>query len=137
MDIKCNCGTHYAVLDGGIHQINYDGQIMGMKIPELRLLPSSKGEEQSDLQIEPHLDWTLCGSLCTHNDILIRKVSLPELQIGDVLAFCRAGAYSVTEGMALFLSRELPRVFLYAKKHGFKQIRKLTPTDPMNTPDIQ
>ncbi len=129
MDIKCNCGTYYAVLDGGIHQINYDGQIMGMKIPELRLLPSSNGEG-------PHLDYTLCGSLCTHNDILIRKVSLPELKIGGVLAFCRAGAYSVTEGMALFLSRELPRVFLYAKKYGFKQIRKLTPTDPMNTPAI-
>ena len=91
----------------------------------------------SFLREEQHLDYTLCGSLCTHNDILIRKVRLPELQIGDVLAFYRAGAYSMTEGMALFLSRELPSVFLYSKQQDFKMIRNLTPTDPMNTPDIQ
>ena len=56
--------------------------------------------------------YTICGSLCTTSDILARGVQLPTLHIGDKLVFEKTGAYSVTEGLALFLSRELPAVYL-------------------------
>lgn len=59
------------------------------------------------------VEWCLCGSLCTVNDVLVRAVKMEDLRRGDVLAFRSAGAYSVTEGVYLFLSRTMPRVLLH------------------------
>ena len=78
-------------------------------------------------------EWTVFGSLCTVNDILVKRIPLAGLAIGDVLVFERAGAYCVTEGMSLFLSRDLPAVVLHSK--GMLRLaRKNTPTDGLNTP---
>ena len=52
--------------------------------------------------------------------------------IGDRLVFERTGAYSVTEGISLFLSRPLPQVLLYSEKEGFRVLRKSLPTDVLN-----
>ncbi|MCM1082820.1 MAG: hypothetical protein NC393_03885 [Clostridium sp.] len=107
MDIKKSDGMGYIIVDGGIHQINYYGQLMGMKKPYIKLLKLSG--EQGDASITK---WTICGSLCTANDVLVRGAAQEDYAVGDVLVFERCGAYSVTEGMALFLSRELPQVVL-------------------------
>ena len=42
--------------------------------------------------------------------MLVREYRTGELMVGDVLAFCNSGAYSVTEAMNLFLSRDMPRI---------------------------
>ena len=99
-DIKKLNDSYVAILDGGIHHLNYYGQMMGMKVP---LLESPQNEEMAD--------YCLAGSLCTTADVLVRKVTLPKLKIGDVLVFHNCGAYSVTEGIGLFLSRKLPSVY--------------------------
>ena len=52
---------------------------------------------------------------------------------GDVMAFHNAGAYAVTEGVALLLSRTLPRVIM---RDGMGQLwlgRDFTETSPLNT----
>lgn len=67
-DAKCNLGVNYAVCDGGMHQVKYDGQLMGMQSPPLTLL-----RESADAA-EP---WMLCGSLCTTADVLVREAQLP------------------------------------------------------------
>jgi diaminopimelate decarboxylase len=103
MDMKTNRGINYLICDGGIHQVNYFGQMMAMKRPHLAHFPEREGVEEN---------WNLCGSLCTVNDVLLKQLPVKELQVGDTFAFFRTGAYSVTEGMALFLSRELPAVYL-------------------------
>lgn len=104
VDCKENKGIHYAIVDGGMHHLNYFGQIMGMKIPVIDHVGSgeSGGEEK----------WTVCGSLCTTSDVICKEVPLRALREGDLLVFHNAGAYSVTEGISLFLSRSLPRVIL-------------------------
>lgn len=79
-------------------------------------------------------NWTVCGSLCTVNDILIRRYPAAGLCEGDILEFQNAGAYCMTEGISLFLSRELPRVILINKKGGFQSIRDHVRTDILNTP---
>ena len=56
-------------------------------------------------------EWTVCGSLCTTADVLVKNLPLTGAKEGDVLVFSKAGAYSVTEGISLFLSRPLPRVY--------------------------
>ena len=55
---------------------------------------------------------------------------------GCVLAFDRAGAYCMTEGVSLLLSRELPAVIL-ADEAGTTHLgRPHTRTDPLNTPNF-
>lgn len=114
-DRKCNNGSEYAIVDGGIHQINYYGQTLGMKKPFMDVITCNDSYELQKINI--------CGSLCTVNDVILRDVSLPQLDKGDILIFKNCGAYSITEGMALFLSRELPTVIFYNKDTGFVRVR--------------
>ena len=113
---------------------------LNITLPVIRAL-----EEQGVLKLESEQiyrnpvqqgtqqDWTLCGSLCTTNDVLVRSISLTGLQPGDLLVFENAGAYSVTEGLGLFLSRDLPQIVLW--QNGAPQlVRGFTPTHPLNTP---
>lgn len=125
IDTKTCEGIHYAILDGGLNQLKYDGQIQGMQIPNITHIPAKSGEEQL---------WTLCGSLCTTADVLARNVALTGLEIGDTLVFERTGAYSVSEGMALFLSRELPEINVYSAETGLQQLRPLMDASRFNTP---
>lgn len=115
VDRKCNNGSEYAIVDGGIHQINYYGQTLGMKKPFMDVITCNDSYELQKINI--------CGSLCTVNDVILRDVSLPQLDKGDILIFKNCGAYSITEGMALFLSRELPTVIFYNKDTGFVRVR--------------
>lgn len=38
MDVKRTAQPGFVILDGGIHQINYYGWMMGMKQPEIKVL---------------------------------------------------------------------------------------------------
>lgn len=128
MDVKTNCGINYAILDGGLNQLKYDGQIQGMQIPRIIHIKDNKNTKSVTKK------WTLCGSLCTTADILARNAEFDSLEIGDTLVFCRTGAYSAMEGMAVFLSRELPLISLYSKAGGLEVLRDLIYTDRFNTP---
>lgn len=122
-DIKNNLGTSYVICDGGINHLKYYGQTMAMQVPPIKLLGSNDDYDRP---------YTLCGSLCTTADILVRKVLLPELRLGDVLAFGRCGAYTITEGTVLFLSRTMPRVILASEKNGIKLMRDFFETYRLN-----
>ena len=140
-DVKQNCGVNYAVLDGGLHQMKYDGQLSGMQIPGLTHL---RRDESGDLQVicAPDVNEeekaagkvTLCGSLCTTMDVLARGAYLPGLSEGDVLIFHETGAYSVSEGMAAFLSRDLPAVWLLYADGRLVKVRENTETYLWNCP---
>ena len=113
-DQKTNKGTNYAILDGGMNHLSYYGQMMGLHVPPIVNLSKAAcgaAAEADDASVEPE-EWCLCGSLCTVNDVLVRALDMPGLERDDVLAFYRAGAYSVTEGVYLFLSRTMPRILL-------------------------
>lgn len=125
MDVKCNEGVNYAIVDGGLNQLKYDGQLQGMQIP--MIVHPDKGDE------EPK-PWTLCGSLCTTADVLARSVPFSGLEIGHVLVFERTGAYSAMEGMAIFLSREMPQIWMQSKDKGLVLMRDHLWTDRFNTP---
>ena len=129
VDLKENEGTNYCILDGGINHLTYAGQIMGLKVPALVNL----SELADEMREEDARAWTLCGSLCTVNDVLVREVELDSLQLDDVLAFANAGAYSVTEGVHLFLSRTMPRVVL-RYDGGSELARDFIETSTLNTP---
>jgi len=129
VDTKTNCGYHYAILDGGIHHVNYLGGTMGMRNPIITHIagPQHFGDQPAD--------WSLCGSLCTTADILVRKITMEGLVPQDVLAFHNIGAYSVTEGPALFLSRSMPRILL-ADENGVRLVRDFIHSSSLNQGNI-
>ena len=88
---------------------------------------------EADQSQEP-VKWTLCGSLCTTADVLARNAEFSGLKTGDILVFGRTGAYSAMEGMAIFLSREMPVIALYSQSSGLKIVRQMIFTDRFNTP---
>ena len=123
VDLKNTEGANYVILDSGIHQLHYFGQMMGMKIPPIEQMPRREGENT----------YILCGSLCTVNDVMVRDVKLSPLAIGDFLLFGCSGAYSMTEGSALFLSRELPGVYELRGDGNARCLRKISETHLLNT----
>ena len=101
-DLKENKTGKYAILDGGINHLVYYGGSMGMRIPEYEVLNKDKEEDIVNL----------FGSLCTINDCILKGAKTPKLEINDTFIFKNVGAYSVTEGINLFLSRDMPKVLL-------------------------
>ena len=130
VDLKCCGGLRYAIVDGGSHQLHYDGQMMGMKVPPVCILQRRK--ETDNMGKNEFQEWAICGSLCTHNDLISRRVPFQNLQIGDILCFAYIGAYSVTEGMTTFLTRDIPPVVLYSQKTGLICMRKRMETVMLN-----
>lgn len=140
-DIKVNEGTTYAFIDGGINHLNYLGQMMGMKVPHIDLLPSSDEAPTTYIcagkqRVEAGGTVCLAGSLCTTNDILVRAWTCPcDLQISDILCFRNCGAYAITEAMHLFLSRELPAVVRYRGAGVWEVLRAHRASAAINMPD--
>lgn len=122
-DIKNTDGVTYAILDGGIHHINYYGQMMAMKIPPIYKENACGGEKEY---------YCLCGSLCTTADVLVRKVEMEKLQIGDSIVFDAAGAYSSTEAPMLFLSRDMPEMYYQSEAGGEVLVRGRIKTNTIN-----
>lgn len=135
-DLKSTGDANYAILDGGIHHLNYFGQRMAMQVPPIKVYAGevSENEEKNGVELTelPDTDYTLCGSLCTVADVLVREVKLKKLELGDVLEFGHCGAYSVTEAPALFLSRQLPAIYAYSKEYGYECLRKHIPAAEIN-----
>lgn len=126
VDIKRNKGQNYILIDGGMHHLVYFGQHMAMKHP-LLFVPGKETEEKEEA-------WNICGSLCSMNDIVAKQVMLPRVKLGDVICFENTGAYCMTEGISLFLSREIPAVYLKKENGDFLCVRKKFETSVLNTP---
>ena len=126
VDIKHNKGQNYILIDGGMHHLVYFGQHMAMKQPIFSVF------QKEDMPYED--EWNICGSLCSMNDIVVKQAKLPKVSLGDLLCFKNTGAYCMTEGISLFLSREIPAVYL--KRNGeYLLVRKSFETALLNTPN--
>lgn len=128
VDLKNNKNGNYAILDGGINHLVYYGQTMAMKIPHFEVIQKKNNEKQI---------YNLCGSLCTVNDILVKNLSLNKLEKGDIFVFKNTGAYSATEGIALFLSRDLPGIFIRHEDGRLEKVRNNIKTSNLNFPNYR
>ncbi len=127
VDTKRNKTGNYAIVDGGKHQFVYYGNALSMRQPPCTVLPA-----RDDGAVE---SWNICGALCTVTDILTKQLEVADLKVGDALIFERAGAYCMTEGISLFLSRDLPRVLLRTEAGELSELRDRIETHPLNTPN--
>lgn len=124
VDYKVN-SVPYCIVNGGMHQVTYFGQMMAMKIPHYRQLKKEKGQGE-------YVNCNISGSLCTINDNLVKGLPLQNPEIGDIIEFQRVGAYAMCEGISLFLSRDLPSVYLYSKDNGLSLQRARFETNILN-----
>ena len=129
VDIKNNNGQNYLLIDGGMHHIVYYGQMMAAKHPKLTV-PGKHAVIADKL-------WTVCGSLCSMHDIIVKQIALPDVKIGDVICFENTGAYCMTEGMSLFLSRDIPPVYLILENNEIICVREIFETAQLNTPKYE
>ena len=126
VDMKHNKGQNYAIIDGGMHHLVYYGQYMAMKQPKMFVV----GKEELPINKE----WNICGSLCSMNDIVSKQNKLPEIEIGDILCFKNTGAYCMTEGISLFLSRDIPAVYLLNENGKYICVRESFESYNINKP---
>lgn len=124
VDKKSNKEGNFAVLDGGMNHLVYYGQMMAMKKPFLDILPKRNGHEEN---------WNLVGALCTINDLIVKSLLVSGLDVEDVFIFKNTGAYSMTEGISLFLSRDLPKV-IFKKNDNYVVVRNNVNTYKLNMP---
>lgn len=133
-DLKTsNDGTNYAILDGGMNHLSYLGQTMGLKVPQMELIRKNKTNDSNKENLEKK-EYCLCGSICSTNDVMVRRVELDELELGDILVFKNTGAYSVTEGIYLFLSRTMPRILLCDCEGTIQMVRDFEESYNLNLP---
>ncbi len=128
VDMKVNHHQPYAIVDGGINHLNYYGQTMAMKLPHC-IQADCAGNIRTNGEEEL---WNLCGSLCTVSDMIVKLFPLKKPKIHDILIFERVGAYSVTEGIYLFLSRPMPCIYFWEKGH-LHLVREALHTDEINS----
>ncbi len=126
VDKKINKGVGYLLCDGGMHHIVYFGQHMAMRMPKLSV--AGKADKIVDKE------WNICGSLCSMNDIIVKNAALPEIEIGDTLVFENTGAYCMIECISLFLTRDIPSVYLIDENGNAVKVRDKFETYNLNTP---
>ncbi|MBQ1823213.1 MAG: alanine racemase [Lachnospiraceae bacterium] len=132
LDRKTSGKKNYCITDGGIHQLNYDGQMLGMYVPKLDVIPSSLGNVEPAAETQEIPSQTICGSLCTARDVLVADYRGSEIKLGDYIAFHNVGAYSIHEGISMLLSHEFPGIAFYNKKDGIRIVRAQAESYQMN-----
>jgi diaminopimelate decarboxylase len=125
--MKSNQTGNYVIVDGGINHLVYYGSTLAMKVPPFEVLGNNKKEKDT---------YNIYGSLCTTNDVLIKNIELNKLSLGDTFVFKMTGAYSSTEGISLFLSRDLPKIILN-KGNDFICVRDIIRTSDINYPNYE
>ena len=102
-DIKVSRGKKFLILDGGMnHHLAASGNL-GQTIK--RNYPIAIANKM-DLPDQETVD--VVGPLCTPLDTLARGVTLPQAEIGDVVAIFQSGAYGCSASPLRFLSHPEP-----------------------------
>lgn len=97
----------FLILDTGIHHL---GGMAGLgRIPrfsiDLLVPPTRRNNEAIRVDV--------VGQLCTPLDCLAKKIEIPEVEAGDLLAIPNVGAYGATASVGAFLSRPAPVEILH------------------------
>lgn len=113
IDIKTSHGTKFVLLDGGMnHHLAASGNL-GQTIK--RNFPIAALNRMDEPLGEPV---ELVGPLCTPLDTLGRKVSLPDVAVGDLIGILQAGAYARSASPTAFLSHPAPpEVWVSGSEH--------------------
>ena len=104
---KISRGTRFLITDGGMHHHLAASGNLGQIIK--RDYPIVAPARMNATETSPA---TIVGPLCTPLDTLARKVDMPDLGAGDLIAVLQSGAYGRTASPVGFLSHPLPTEIL-------------------------
>ncbi len=110
INIKHSRGEAICLCDGGMNQHLAASGHLGSVIPRNYRMFKAGTENTTAEKNCP--SYEVAGPLCTTIDRLGRKVKLPSLKIGDVIAIECSGAYGLTASPVHFISHELPKEIL-------------------------
>jgi len=102
IDIKVSRGKTYVATDGGMNQL-VRPVFLGISHPTL--VVNRMGERETMVV-------DIGGPLCTPLDILAGNISVPNVQVGDIVGVFNAGAYGFSMSMLDFLSHPRPAEIL-------------------------
>lgn len=105
IDVKKTSGHTFVITDAGINTFLRPA-LVGQNHP---VVAANRMDEEATHPC------TLVGPLCTSLDTIGNEVLLPEMHVGDTLAFFNAGAYGFTESMPYFLSHPIPAEIVIEK----------------------
>lgn len=111
---------------------------MAMKIPAYSYVKAD-GTIVKDRNVMSRLNgtddekWTICGSLCTVADLIVKNLPIGTPECNDKIIFYNIGAYSITEGIYLFLSRKMPVITAYNKDGSVEVYRDVISSDRINS----
>jgi len=100
--VKESMGERFVVTDGGT---NHHMAAVGIGSFVKRNFPVRSLTRYHESATRPH---TVTGPLCTPNDVIGKRVVLPDVEAGDLLGVERSGAYGPTASPVLFLSHGYP-----------------------------
>lgn len=101
--VKHSRGKTFAVIDGGMHHHLAASGNLGQTIKRnYPVALANKLTASHDQAVD------IVGPLCTPLDTLARKVELPPIERGDLLAIFQSGAYARTASPHGFLSHNAP-----------------------------
>ena len=107
MEVKESKDRKFLILDTGIHHL---GGMSGLgRIPRFSIdleVPPARRENEG-IQVE------VVGQLCTPLDCIGRRIKLPQVEPGDLVAVPNTGAYGPTASVLGFLSRPTPVEILH------------------------
>ena len=111
--IKQSKGEKFIVTDGGtnLHMAAVGiGSVVKNNFPISVL--GKDNQECQDI-------YNITGPLCTPNDLIGKKVPLPEVRAGDMIAIHQSGAYGLTASPVYFLSHGLSNEILMYKRYAY------------------
>lgn len=123
-NVKNNHGELFAVTDGGTNchsSAAGTGRVVRRNFP----MENLSAEENSET-----LEYQVSGPLCSPDDLLARKITLPKITEGDMLSVQYSGAYGLTSSPGLFHSHGYPaevltyngKIDLIGKRSTFEEI---------------
>lgn len=106
LSVKDSRGTRIAVCDAGFNNHLAAAGMMGSVFPKNYPFALIRGGTGKPVEHQ------IAGPLCTSIDTLARKLELPPLSRGDVLAVMMSGAYGLTASPTRFISHAEPAEYL-------------------------
>jgi diaminopimelate decarboxylase len=105
LDIKESMGESFVIVDGGT---NHHMAAVGIGSFVKRNFPVTTVSTRPRAASGKSRRYTVCGPLCTPEDVIAKHAILPTLFPGDLVAVQRSGAYGATASPGLFLSHGYP-----------------------------
>lgn len=122
IDVKMSRGVRFVITDAGINHFLRPALIK----QNHPVLIANKFNEP------PVHTYRIEGPLCTSLDCIGADIMLPDVEIGDVLAFFNAGAYGFTESMPYFLSHPTPAEVMVRDKRPVLIRPRMEPEEYIN-----